>query len=200
MLTDGNTPYFLAGTPRPQSSSEDGSCAESASWLGTDDVDLQQWRWIFQQTISVHTSPAPPKEKIFSILSLNQDDRSSKLSSVCHAPHLSFYAGTPITSKQGTVIGAVFVVDNSARNVFSDKDGELLTVTAEKCMAQLESARETAVQERWKRMNDQLCQFVGSRAIRDQQLEEPPSQSCQQAKQSKISAQLELIDRSLWKI
>lgn len=174
VLTDGNTPYFLAGTPRPQSSSEDGSRAESASWLGTDDADLQQWRWIFQQTISVNASPAPPKEKIFSILSLDQDDRSSKLSSVCHDPHLSFYAGTPITSKQGTTIGAIFVVDTSARKDFSDKDRELLTVTAKKCMAQLESARETAVQERWKRMNDQLCQFVGSRAIRDQQLEEPP--------------------------
>ena len=177
VLTDGNTPYFLAGTPRPQSNEECGSRVESATWLGTDDADLQQWLWIFQQTISVNMSPAPPREKIFSLLSLNEDDRSSKLSSVCHAPHLSFYAGTPITSKQGTAIGAVFVVDNSTRKGFSDKDGELLTVTAERCMTQLESARETAVQERWKRMNDQLCRFVGSRAIRDQQLEEPPSLS-----------------------
>ncbi|CAG5158433.1 uncharacterized protein ALTATR162_LOCUS5077 [Alternaria atra] len=175
VLTDGITPYFLAGTPRPQSSEEAGSRVENASWLGAANADLQHWLWIFQQTISVNTSPAPPNEKIFSILSLNEDDRSSKLSSVCRAPHLSFYAGTPITSEQGTTIGAVFVVDNSARKGFSDKDGELLTVTAEKCMAQLESARETAVQERWKRMNDQLCRFVGSRAIRDQQLEEPPS-------------------------
>jgi GAF domain-containing protein len=175
VLTDGTTPYFLAGTPKPQSSEESGSHAESASWLGTDDADLQQWLCIFKQTISFHTSPASSKGRIFSILSLDKDDRSSKLSSVCRAPHLSFFAGTPITSNQGTNIGVAFVVDNSARNGFSDKDGELLTVTAEQCMAQLESARETAVQERWKRMNDQLSQFLGSRAIRDQQLEDPSS-------------------------
>lgn len=175
MLTDGNTPYFLAGTPRPQSSEEGGSRVESASWLGTADADLQQWLWIFQQTISVNTSAAPPKETIFSILSLNEDDRSSRISSVCRAPHLSFYAGTPITSKQGINIGAVFVVDNSARKGFSSKDGEFLTGTAEKCMDQLESARNSAVQDRWKRMNEQLSRFVGSRSIRDQQLEEPAS-------------------------
>ncbi len=175
VLTDGTTPYFLAGTPRPQPSEESGSRAESASWLGTDDADLQLWLWIFQQTMSVDISPVSSKEKVFTAFSLHENDRLSKLSSVCRAPHLSFYAGTPITSNQGTTIGAVFVVDDSARKSFSDKDGELLTVTAEKCMAQLESARETAVQERWKRMNDQLCRFVGSRAIRDQQLEEPPS-------------------------
>jgi hypothetical protein len=175
VLTDGNILYFLAGTPRPQSSEERGSRAKSASWLGTADADLQQWLWIFQQTISVNTSPAPSKETIFSILSLSEDDRSSKLSSVCSAPHLSFYAGTPITSKQGINIGAVFVVDNSARKSFSSKDGELLTVTAEKCMNQLESARHSAVRDMWERMNEQLSRFVGSRSIKDQQLEEPPS-------------------------
>jgi hypothetical protein len=175
LLTDGKTPYFLAGTPSPQSGEEGGPRAQSASWLGAADADLQQWLWIFQQTISVNTSPAPPKEIIFSILSLNEDDRTSKLSSVCRAPHLSFYAGTPIVSRQGIAIGAVFVVDNSARKSFSSKDVELLKNTAEKCMDQLEAALKSAVQERWKRMNEQLSRFVGSRAIRDQQLEEPPS-------------------------
>jgi hypothetical protein len=174
VLTDSNTPYFLAGTPRPQSSEEGEPRAQSASWLGTAHFDLQQWFWIFQQTISANASLAPPKETIFSILSLNEDDRFSKLSSVCHAPHLSFYAGTPITSKQGIAIGAVFVVDNFTRKGFSSKDREFLTTTAKKCMNQLEAARESAVLDRRKKINEQLCRFVGSRAIRDQQLEEPP--------------------------
>jgi hypothetical protein len=175
VLIDSNTPYFLAGTPRPQSSDEAELCTQSASWLGTAHVDLQQWFWILQQTISANASLAPLKETIFSILSLNEDGRFSKLSSVCRAPHLSFYAGAPITSKQGIAIGAVFVVDNLTRKGFSSKDRELLTTMAEKCMNQLEAARDSLVQERWKKMNEQLCRFVGSCAIRDQQLEEPPA-------------------------
>ena len=175
VLTDGHTPYFLAGTPWPQSDEEGGSRPESASWLGSTHADLERWLWIFQQTVSINTSPALPKQSIVSILSLNEDDRSSKLSSVCCAPHLSLYAGTPITSKQGINIGVVFVVDSSSRNGSSRKAEELLTLTAKKCMDQLESARQSAVQERWKSVNEQLSRFVRSRSIRGQQLEEPPS-------------------------
>lgn len=176
ILTDGVTPYFLAGTFRFQSG-EDGETNESASWLGTADGDLEQWLWILQQTISVDMSPALPKEKVFSIPALTEHTRSSKLSSVGHAPHLSFYAGTPIVSKQGVSIGAVFVVGTSVREGLSSEDARRIRLTAEKCMDQLESVRESALEHRWRRMNEHLIRFAGSRAIRAQLLEEPTSLS-----------------------
>lgn len=173
MLTDGTTPYFLAGSSRSPSSENDEPCAQSASWLGNEDRDLQHWLWIFQQTISVHQPPGSYKEKIFNIPSLSDNEHSSKLSTVCNAPHLSFYAGTPIISQQGIAIGVVFVVDGRARTCLTEREGELLKTVAEKCKAHIESALEIEVQGRWKKMNQQLCRFIGSRAIRDQVLEEP---------------------------
>jgi hypothetical protein len=175
VLIGERCPYFLAGT-RSSETRQDGKCRpESMSWLGTDDADLQRWLLILKQAIAVDTSSNALSELISTISSLGEDERSAKLSSVCSDPHLAFYAAAPITSKSGVPIGAVCIVDGAARKTFTAEDGELLAITAQKCMHHLESAREAAHQERWERMNAQLSRFVGSRSIRDQQLEEPPS-------------------------
>ncbi|PVH95005.1 hypothetical protein DM02DRAFT_660550 [Periconia macrospinosa] len=187
LLNSDSTPYFLAGPPEPQSNEEDWLSVKSAEWLGATDADLQRWLWIFQQTTNFNTKSGDAIDPLFILPSMEDNDHSRTLSSVCGEPRLSFYAGTPIVSKQGTAIGTVFVVDNSTRNALSSKEEDILKTTARKCMAQLDFARESAVQNRWKMVNEQLSRFVGSRVTREQELEEPPPlvQEHQQRRNSK---------------
>lgn len=175
LLTDGVTPHFLAGTPELQSSENDGPPIQSASWLGDTDADVQQWLWAFQQTACSSVDSRELNDSVFTLSPMGDDDHLRNLSTVCGAPHLRFYAGTPIFSKQGTVIGVVFVVDSSTRETLSSKEKKILKTTARQCMSELEFARECAVKERWKMINEQLIRFVGSRSVRDQELEGPAS-------------------------
>ncbi|KAF9691942.1 hypothetical protein EKO04_009812 [Ascochyta lentis] len=64
-------------------------------------------------------------------------------------------------------------------------------------MAQIEIALKNKTQERWKQMNEQLCRFVGSRAIRDQQLEEPTSLSRTDQQQRRKEQVEEMHDLAL---
>jgi hypothetical protein len=173
LLMDDTTPYFLAGTPEHKSDEDGGMHIQSASWLGVTDTDLQQWLWTFQQTASCGKGSGETNDSTYILSVMEEDEHLSNVASVRGAPHLSFYAGTPVVSKPGTAIGVVFVVDDSTRKTFSNKEKKLLQTTARQCMAQLEFVRESAVQERWKMMNEHLTRFVGSRAVRDQELEEP---------------------------
>ena len=113
MLTDGNFQYFLAGCKRPQSSDDDDAHVKDASWLGAIDADLAIWRSLFQRTISVDSLLVPPRDRILNVTSMGDIDPSYQLSSVAEVPNLTFYAGTPITSRHGVNIGIVFVVDGS---------------------------------------------------------------------------------------
>lgn len=77
-----------------------------------------------QNTISIDTS----KEEYpcFIIKDLSKDDRFKFLPVVDGTlASYRFYAGTPITTKQGIKIGSIFIFDNKAR--------EGLTVTHKKC-------------------------------------------------------------------
>jgi GAF domain-containing protein len=139
------------------------------------DSDVQQWLWILKQTMSNNTPAEAPTNSVFVLSSLQDDNHSCRLSSVRSDPYLSFYAGTPIVSREGAAIGAVFLVDNAARRNFTTQDAEVLTSTARRCMDQLETARQCAIQGRWRAMTEQLNHLVGTRAFRDEELEEPPN-------------------------
>jgi len=171
-LANENTPYFLAGTPNPNAADER---PESASWLGTADIDLQRWLHIFWQTLNVNTNSESTATRVFASALLAEEHRISQHSTVSQSPYLVSYLGTPVTTSRGLAIGAVFVVNDSTHEAFSDTDEKALVATAEKCMRQLDLKRESIDLERWRCVNEQLDRFVGSRAIRSQLLEEPRS-------------------------
>jgi len=160
VLTDGHFQYFLAGCKRSQSSEDDDAHAKDASWLGVIDADLAIWRSLFQRTISLDSLLVPPWDRILNVTSMRDIDPSYQLSSVAEAPNLTFYAGTPITSKHGVNIGIVFVVDGSLRKELSARESNFLTATSKKCMQLLEFAREREYYDRWALMNSHLDRFV----------------------------------------
>jgi hypothetical protein len=175
LLTDGHSQKFLAGGHRLDPDSQVLFDNWNATWLHATDADQPAWLWLFQQTVAIDTSATPPDQNIFQVPSLRHIECTSRLSSVCGAPHLSFYAGAPITSpKTGLNIGAVFVVDNeSNRSRISASEASSLTKTAKKCMDLLEFAREREFHKRWASIREQLDLFVKSHSLRDQMLEEP---------------------------
>jgi hypothetical protein len=175
VLTDGHFLYFLAGYKRPQSSDDDNDDVhvKDASWLGATEADRAIWRSLFQQTISVDHFLTPPRHKIFTVKSMGDIDPSHRLSSVAGASNLSFYAGTPITSKHGVNIGIVFLVDDSKRKELSAREGNFLIATAQKCMQLLEFAREKGHRDRWTLLNSQIDRFVTSHDVLTQSLAKP---------------------------
>jgi hypothetical protein len=173
VLTDGNFQYFLAGCKRLQSSDDDDAHVKDASWLGAIDADLAIWRSLFQRTISVDGLLVPPRDRILNVTSMGDIDPSYQLSSVAEVPNLTFYAGTPITSRHGVNIGIVFVVDGSLRKELSARESNFLTTTSKKCMQLLEFAREREYCDRWALMNSQLDRFVVSHNVLTQAPKEP---------------------------
>jgi hypothetical protein len=153
VLTDGHFQYFLAGCKRPQLGDDDDAHVRDASWLGAIDADLAIWRSLFQRTISVDGLLVPPRDRILNVTSMGDIDPSYQLSSVAEAPNLTFYAGTPITSKHGVNIGIVFVVDGSLRKELSAIESNFLTTILKKCMQLLEFAREREYCDRWALIN-----------------------------------------------
>lgn len=171
VLVDGDTPYFLAGTPPPDGDGTHYTSSASSDWLGSSEADVQQWLRIFHDTMKLNRSS--PDDLLLTIPSLKEDDRSRKISTVGHTPNLSFFAGTPMISKQGAAVGAVFVVDTTRSEPFSAKHVSIITDTAGTCIDQLEFACESRHQERWRRMNKQLSRFVNARVVRAEEIGEP---------------------------
>ncbi|KAF2126230.1 hypothetical protein P153DRAFT_399682 [Dothidotthia symphoricarpi CBS 119687] len=130
------------------------------------------WLWLFQQTIAVDTST---DEKTFSVPVLCRNSHTSALTSVSNAPHLSFYAGTPIVSKKNQHVGTFFVVDNSGRTQLSAAETKHLTTAARKCISLLDFARERGFHNRWSSVQKQLDLFVKSRAMATQAVENSPT-------------------------
>lgn len=69
---------------------------------------------------------------------LSQDPRFRDSPQVAGAPHLRFYAGAPITLKDGMRVGSLCIIDLEPRSDFSDEDRMLLTDLAEIVVHELE--------------------------------------------------------------
>lgn len=146
------------------------------------------WLWLFRQTLAVDIST---DGQTFSVSVLSQNDHTSALTSVSDAPHLSFYAGTPITSNKGQHIGAFFVVDNTKRTQISAAEAKHLTTTAKKCINLLDFAHERRFHDRWSNVQKQLDVFVQLRAQTIQALEDSPISPQRSTQSSSLTEYLE---------
>lgn len=86
---------------------------------------------------------------------------------------LSFFAGVPLTSKNGHNIGTIGVVDPTEKPPLATPEVDFLTDTARKCTILLESARERGSHSRWTATQEELDIFLRSRTLHAQSLKEP---------------------------
>lgn len=175
LLKSHDSLYYLAARRDTSSTGEKSHPIDDVSWLGTTDADKSTWRWIVRQTMSINKLTTSDQDRMFSIPSLSSDERCSLLSSVVDEPHLSFYAGLPVTSKNDINIGALFVVDTAERIALSAVECQFLAATATKCVAALDYARRKEISDMTAKVNAQIDRFLNSSAIRAQTLEEPAS-------------------------
>ena len=145
-----------------------------AAWLDVSVADRPTWISIFQEIIALNGSDtSSASERAFSIPALQKDPRTSSLSVASEPAQLSFFAGVPLTSKNGHNIGAVCVVNRTERPPLSTSEADFLADTARKCMDLLELARERGFHHRWTAVQEELDIFLKSRTLHAQLLEEP---------------------------
>lgn len=104
---------------------------------------------------------ATPGEYPFYILGdLLEHPKYSKLPFVSGEPHFRFYAGTPLTTKNGIRIGSFCVMDTRPRADLSREERNFLGNMADQTMAYLEINRDALEGRRSRLMSSALHRFV----------------------------------------
>ncbi|KZM26457.1 phosphorelay sensor kinase [Ascochyta rabiei] len=157
VLNDAKRLHFIAGSHRANADDVFSRVvlnSEDNEWLHTEGADRPLWISLLQEIIALRPSePCPASERVFSIPALQRDPRTSQLSAVSGFPHLSFFAGTPLTSRNGHNIGAICVVDQIERPPLSASETAFLADTAQRL--------------------EELDVFLKSHSLRAQLFEEP---------------------------
>lgn len=102
----------------------------------------------------------PGTYPFFIVPDLTQDERFSQLSIVTDAPHLRFYAGTPLTTSNGVNIGSFFIFDDKVRSGLTPNEETYFGSVAATIMSNLELAREAKERGKVLRMSRGLNAFV----------------------------------------
>lgn len=174
VLNDANHLHFVAGGHRADAhdnlSRVQFDSGEDA-WLHVGEVDRPSWISLVQDIVAIN--PDSASEKALSINALKQDPRTCNLSAVSEPAQLSFFAGVPLTSKNGHNIGAICVVDRTERPPLSAFEADFLTDSARRCMTLLDLARERAFHTRWTAIQEELDIFLKSRSLHSRLLQEP---------------------------
>jgi hypothetical protein len=192
VLNDGNRLHFVAGgrrvdpddtLSRVEFESKDGA------WLHFKEPDRSTWLSLFQEINAIDTTKSgPASERALSISALQHDPRTSRLSLVSNPPRPCFFAGVPLTSKNGHNIGAICVVNGTERPPLSVSEAEILADTAQRCTNLLELARERSIYSRWTSVQEEVDTFLNSRSLHAQLLEEPQTPAGRKSTPQKIEA------------
>jgi GAF domain-containing protein len=89
-------------------------------------------------------SVAIEKPEPLVVLDATRDLRFADNPSVTGPPHVRFYAGMPLITREGAALGTLCVFDSQPREVFNTRDRELLRELASLVMDQVEKRREAA--------------------------------------------------------
>jgi hypothetical protein len=116
------------------------------------------------------TKDAPGNVPMFTIPDLTKS-AFSQLGPVAGPPYYRFYAGTPITTRQGINIGSLAVMDTEPRDGLTPSEVAFLGTTAGQIMTYLETNRQAIEGRRARRLAQGLDAFIsGKRSIRDADL------------------------------
>lgn len=91
---------------------------------------------------------------------LSQDERFNKLPFVTGPPNFRFYAGTPLTTRNGINIGSLFILDDKVRPRLSPAQEKFLGTIAATIMGHLEVNKEAEERRKVLRMARGLNAFV----------------------------------------
>jgi hypothetical protein len=174
VLNDADRLHFVVGGHRTDTDDKPSRIvfdSGEGTWLQIGEADRPTWISLFQETVAINSRSA--SERAFSIPALKRDPRTCNLSVVSESAQLSFFAGVPLTSKNGHNIGALCVVNRTERPPLSTIEADFLVDTARRCMSLLELVRERGFHERWTAMQEELDIFLKSRSLHTQLLEEP---------------------------
>ncbi|KAI4122916.1 MAG: hypothetical protein LQ338_005549 [Usnochroma carphineum] len=152
------TQYFIAEATKTldlvdnQSYDEEGD----ALWLGCGSVDKSGR--LCEKTIEL--TPSPDAYPCFTVTDLSQDERFNQLPFVTGPPHFRFYAGTPLTTRNGINVGSLFIIDDKVRPRLSPAQEKFLGTIAATIMGHMEANRESRERKKVLRMAKGLNAFV----------------------------------------
>jgi hypothetical protein len=177
VFNDANRLHFIAGGHRANAEDKFSRVvfdSEDSAWLQIKEVDRPTWMSLFQEIIAIDAyESCSASERAFNIPDLQRNPRTSKLSAISEPAQLSFFAGVPLTSKNGHNIGAVCVVDRTERPSLSAAEAGFLVDIARKCMDLLDLAREHDFHNRWIAVQEVLDHFLDSHFSHHRLLDEP---------------------------
>lgn len=75
------------------------------------------------------------------VLDATRDVRFADNPSVTGPPHVRFYAGMPLITREGAALGTLCIFDSQPRDIFNTRDRELLGELASLVMDQVEKLR-----------------------------------------------------------
>ena len=192
VLNDANRLHFIAGGQRSDADdylSQVQFDSGDGAWLDVREADRPTWMSLFRDIIALNGSESSSaSERAFSIPALQKDPRTSSLSIVSEPAQLSFFAGVPLTSKNGHNIGAICVVHRTERPPLSASEACFLSDTARRCMNLLELARERGFHNRWTAVQEELDIFLKSNSLHAQLLEEPQTPAGRKSTRQKRDA------------
>lgn len=118
-----------------------------------------------QKTIELPQNPdAYP---CFTVTDFWRDERFNRLPFVSGPPNFRFYAGTPLTTRNGINIGSLFILDDKVRPSLTPAQEKLLGTIAATIMGHLETNREAEERRKVLRMAKGLNAFVGGKSSFD---------------------------------
>ncbi|KAL8730215.1 MAG: hypothetical protein Q9166_004192 [cf. Caloplaca sp. 2 TL-2023] len=152
-----DTQYFLAEATKSLDLVDNKICDEGdALWVGCGSVDKAGR--LCEKTVELPANPG--SYPCFTVTDLSKDERFNQLPFVTGDPHFRFYAGTPLTTKNGVNIGSLFVLDNKVRPQLSLNQEKVLGSIATTIMGHMEVNREAEERSKVLRMAKGLNAFV----------------------------------------
>lgn len=130
---------------------------ENLLWLGCGGVNKEGK--LCETTLALPASP-PGDYPFFIVPDLAVNKTYGKLPFVTGPPSFRFYAGTPLTTKNGIRIGSLCVMDTKIREDLSADQRKFLGQMAEQIMGYLEINRDALEGRRSRIMSDALNRFI----------------------------------------
>ncbi|KAL8860062.1 MAG: hypothetical protein Q9178_003611 [Gyalolechia marmorata] len=157
-----DTQYFIAESTKTLDLVENQDCAVEGDtlWVGCGSVDKAGK--LCERTIELPAKAGT--YPCFTVTDLSKDERFNQLSFVTGDPHFMFYAGTPLTTKNGVNIGSLFVLDTKVRPKLSSTQERFLGSIAATIMGHMEVNREAEERSKVLRMAKGLNAFVEGRS------------------------------------
>ncbi|KAF2015102.1 hypothetical protein BU24DRAFT_424008 [Aaosphaeria arxii CBS 175.79] len=120
-LVDKQHQHILAeATPELSLRASSRSDVHNSLWLGS--VSIPRSLALCESVLNLDASSVTGKDPVVIINDMSQSEIYSNYDYVKNAPHLRFYAGIPLVSPSGAIVGALCIHDDKSRDGLSEAD------------------------------------------------------------------------------